>query len=67
MLDPMIIPVEIRHDYFVQIMGIPHDLTPEEARKIASVILAYAPGPYRIELDPNSLLVKGQAEVGRLT
>ena len=41
-VDPVIMPIEIRPDYCVQIMGIPHDLTAEEARKIASVILAMA-------------------------
>lgn len=48
--DPVIMPIEIRPDYFVQIMGIPHDLTAEEARKIAGVILAMAPGEYVIAI-----------------
>jgi CRISPR/Cas system-associated protein Csm6 len=41
-VDPIIIPIEIRPGYFVQIMGIPHDLTAEEAEKIAAVVLAMA-------------------------
>lgn len=51
MPEPTIIPIEIRPDYFVQIMGIPHDLTAEEARKVAGVVLAMAAsedGDYRI-------------------
>jgi hypothetical protein len=37
-----ILPVQIREDVTVQIAGIPHDLTREEAAKIARVVLALA-------------------------
>lgn len=39
-----IIPVEIRPGEFVQIYGIPYDLTEQEADKIARVVKAYATG-----------------------
>lgn len=35
-----ILPIQIREDVTVQIAGIPHDLTREEAEKIARVVLA---------------------------
>lgn len=57
MAEPLIMPIEIRPDYFVQIMGIPHDLTAEEARKIAAVILAMAPDGYVVA--PAQLLQRG--------
>jgi hypothetical protein len=37
-----ILPIQIREDVTVQIAGIPHDLTREEAAKIARVVLALA-------------------------
>jgi hypothetical protein len=37
-----ILPIQIREDLTVQIAGIPHDLTREEAEKIARVVLAMA-------------------------
>jgi hypothetical protein len=37
-----ILPIQIREDVTVQIAGIPHDLTREEAQKIARVVLALA-------------------------
>lgn len=58
-MDPLIMPIEIRPDYFVQIMGVPHDLSPEEARKIAAVILAMASADYVIVPSTEALLKKG--------
>ena len=37
-----IIPIEFRRKEYVYVQGIPHDLKPEEARKIADVVLALA-------------------------
>lgn len=42
--NPLIMPIEIRPDYFVRIAGIPHDLTVAEAEKIARVVIAMAIG-----------------------
>ena len=39
---PNIVPIKIREDRVVQIYGIPHDLTPAEAERLAVVILAFA-------------------------
>ena len=35
-----VIPIQIRENLYVRIHGIPHDLTEDEARKIADVIKA---------------------------
>lgn len=43
-----LLPIEIRPGEFVLIKGIPHDLTDEEARKIAGVVLAMAPSDLRV-------------------
>jgi hypothetical protein len=40
-----ILPIQIRPDLIVQIAGIPHDLTREEAEKIARVVMAMARTP----------------------
>lgn len=40
--DTMIIPIPIRADLVVRVQGIPHDLTVQEASKIAAVIQALA-------------------------
>lgn len=39
---PNVFPVPIREGVTVRIQGIPHDLTPDEAAKIARVIVAIA-------------------------
>lgn len=41
MLTDGVMPVRIREDVIVCIARLPHDLTKEEANKIAKVILAY--------------------------
>jgi len=40
--DKIIMPIQIRPDYFVRIANIPHDLTEAEASKIAAVVMALA-------------------------
>ena len=37
-----ILPIQIRPDVTVLVQGIPHDLTKEEANKLAAVVLAMA-------------------------
>ena len=40
--EAIIVPITIRDGVRVRIEGIPHDLTQEEAQKIANIILAFA-------------------------
>lgn len=39
----VIVPIQIRENHYVRVGRIPHDLTLAEARKIADVVMAYAP------------------------
>lgn len=41
MLHPTVFPVQIRTDLTVYIQGLPWDLTPKEARRIARIIKAF--------------------------
>jgi site-specific recombinase XerC len=41
----MMVPIPIRSDLTIQIKGLPFDLTPQEAKKIAGVIMAMATEP----------------------
>jgi len=36
------LPIPIRRDLIVKLIGVPHDLTPQEAKKIANVVSAMA-------------------------
>lgn len=47
MMQPSLLPIQIRPDgHRVWIAGIPHDLRPDEAEKIARVVVAMAnPAP----------------------
>jgi site-specific recombinase XerC len=41
----MMVPIPIRADLTIQVQGLPFDLTPQEAKKIAGVIMAMATEP----------------------
>lgn len=42
--DSLMLPIPIRQGVVVKIFGIPHDLTAEEAKKIATIVTGYALG-----------------------
>jgi len=46
-MDDTILPIQIRPSLTVLVQGLPHDLKPEEAAKIAGVVLALSRGTDR--------------------